>query len=83
MDLQSVFYIMAIIFMVLMIGILVSIIYFMWSIWHSAQNMKAEFVEKTKEFVSHKQNEFGSMIGLAVATFLVKKARSWFNRRSS
>jgi cell division protein FtsL len=46
MDLQSIFYVVGIIFMVMMIGLLLSIAYFLTKVQQSIQSMRENIVNK-------------------------------------
>lgn len=72
MDLESLFYIVGIVFMLMMIGLLLAIAYFLTKVQTSIQSMRENIINKTKVISS-------SMI----TSFILSRVKNMFKKKRS
>ena len=78
MDLQSIFYLVAIIFMLILIAMAVSVIVAVWIIQKKVSDLKTNAVDKVQSFISDSGPGIISTAGISVAGFLFRSLMSRF-----
>ena len=78
MDLQSIFYLIAIIFMLILIGMAISVIVAVWIIQKKVSELKTNTVDKVQSFISDAGPGMLSTAGISVAGFLFRSLISRF-----
>ena len=81
MDLQSIFYIVAILFMLILIGMAVSVIVAVWIIQKQVSELKATTVDKVQNFMSEAGPGMLTTAGLSVAGFVFRSIMSRFTNK--
>ena len=81
MDLQSVFYIVGIIFMVMMIALLLTLAYFLTKLQTSIQSMRENIATKTQELKSKADGEIASMAGGLITSFIMSRIKNAFKKK--
>jgi len=79
-DLQTLVYIIAIIFMTLWILVLVVTTLILWSIYNTIKNTPKQIEAKIESFLSEKKVELLTTLAMAVGTIFVGKLKSFFNK---
>jgi len=80
MDLQTLVYIIAIIFMTLWILVLVVTTLILWSIYNTIKNTPKQIEAKIESFLSEKKVELLTTLAMAVGTIFVSKLKSFFKK---
>jgi uncharacterized membrane protein len=80
MDLQTVFYILGIIFMSLSILLLVGLVILVFYIWKKVTQMQKMIEEKIDD-ISSRPGEIAAEVGAKVVTQAVKKAQDYFSHK--
>lgn len=75
MDVQTIFYSVGTVFMLLGILIMVAVIYFLWKVEKSAMDFKKNIGSRVGSFCSDKKSEIVSVVGVGLLTFLLNKLR--------
>lgn len=84
MDLQSIFYLVAVIFMLILIAMAVSVIAVLWIIQKKVSDLKTSAVDKVQSFVSDSRKGMLSSAGISIAGFVIHKLMSRFrDKRNS
>lgn len=83
MDLQSLFYLVGIIFMIMMIGLLLAVAYFLTKVQTSIQSMRENIIHKTEEFKSRANGEIASMAGGLITSFIMSRVKNAFKKKHS
>ena len=81
MDLQSLFYLVAIVFMVLLISLLLAIAYFITRFQQSIQSMRENIENKTRQLVEAKNSEIAGIAGSLITSFIASRFRNMFKKK--
>ena len=83
MDLQSIFYLLAIILMVLMISFLIAIAYFLTKLQQSIESIKTTMNNKVEEIKSNANSEIAGIAGGLVTSFIMSRIKNMFRKKKS
>ncbi len=75
MELQSIFYVLGIIFMMLWIIILITIVYALWRLEKSVMGIKDK-IEVAKDMFEEKKSEVMGAVGAGIVASILKKFRN-------
>lgn len=81
MDLQTIFYSLGIIFMIVMLTIVGIAAYSLWQIQLKIESLKEQIPAQAKEFIQSKNTELAKGIGLAATTFVLNKVKNYFTKK--
>lgn len=81
MDLQSIFYVVGIIFMVMMIGLLLSIAYFLTKVQQSIQSMRENIANKTQEIKENANGKIAGVAGSLVTAFIMSRVKDMLKKK--
>ncbi len=81
MVLQSIFYALAIILMILMISVMVAFIFFLIKIQTSIRSMRETITTKAKQFTSSTNSEIMGIAGGLLTSFISSRVRKMFRKK--
>ena len=81
MDLQSIFYLLAIILMVLIISFLIAIAYFLTKLQQSIESIKTTMNNKVEEIKSNANGEIAGIAGGLVTSFVLSRIKGMFFKK--
>lgn len=81
MDLQSIFYLVGIVLMVLIISLLVAIAYFISRVQRTVESIKTTVTSKVDEIKSNANGEIAGIAGGLVTSFLISRVKNIFRRK--
>ncbi len=81
MDLQSIFYLVGIVLMVLIISLLVAIAYFLSRVQRTVESIKTTVTSKVDEIKSNANGEIAGIAGGLVTSFLISRVKNIFRRK--
>lgn len=80
MDLQSLFYIVAIVCMILWIVILILLAIILWTIQNFVKNAPKKMEEAVTSIINKNKSGLAGMAGMAIMSFIASKAKRWFSK---
>lgn len=83
MDLESTFYLVGIIFMVMMIGLLLTIAYFLTKVQNSINSVRENIAYKAKEIRAHANDGIAGIAGGLVTSFILSRVKNMFKKKRS
>ena len=80
MDLQSIFYILAIAVMVSWLIFVVAVIFFLWKINQSINHFKKETVDRVENAIRENKAKIAGAVSATAVTYIADRIRGFFNR---
>lgn len=80
MDLQSLFYLVAIVFMLMFIVSFFFLAYFLWRLERVLKELPANTMKRVKGFVEDHTNGMGGAIGMTIFTFILNQIKRKYSR---
>ncbi|MEN9328715.1 MAG: hypothetical protein RI947_1523 [Candidatus Parcubacteria bacterium] len=80
MDLQSLFYLVAIVFMLMFIVSFLFLGYFLWRLERVLKELPANTMNRVKGFVEEHTSGLSGTIGLAIFTFILNHIKRRFSK---
>ncbi len=80
MDLQSLFYLVAIVFMLMFIVSFLFLGYFLWRLERVLKELPANTMNRVKGFVEEHTSGLSGTIGLAIFTFILNNIKRRFSK---
>ncbi len=82
MDVQSIFYIVGIIFMAMMIGLLLAIAYFLTKVQSGINSMRQNIKDRAQNLTSQANGKFAGIAGGLITSFLLSQLKNMFKKKS-
>lgn len=81
MDLQNIFYVVSIIFILMCIFMMAAVIFFMWKISRTVSEMKTQTVERVQGLIRESGTGVLGMVGMGLSTFVLRQVKNAFTKR--
>lgn len=80
MELQSIYYIVSIIFMIMAIALLLAILIIIWQAQRRIHEFRENIVNRALSFVKDKKVEFLGVVGMGILAFIGSRLKKIFKR---
>ncbi len=80
MDIQSIFYIVAIIVMLTWLVVLVLFAAILWTLYNGIKNAPKRIEETVSNIIENNKSGLMGMVGVTLGSFLLARIKSWMNK---